>query len=142
MAYKRPVALLRQLDCLFFLVDEVIAGGGGGGGSQGPAGPQGLPGVDGEDGAQGQQGIQGVQGNPGVDGVRTASTAFGYSAGAGGTVTQLTNKTTAVTLNKLTGDITMATGAGVCSIAVRNTSAGSLNEAPVLKFAVIKAVTT
>lgn len=33
------------------------------------------------------------------------------------------------------------TGNGTCSIAVRNTSAGSLNEAPVIKFSVIKAVT-
>ena len=33
------------------------------------------------------------------------------------------------------------TGAGTASIAVRNTSAGSLGEAIVIKFAVIKAVT-
>lgn len=35
------------------------------------------------------------------------SGAFGYSAGAGGTVTQITNKATAVTLNKVTGTIVM-----------------------------------
>jgi len=130
-------------------------------------------------------GPQGIQGVPGNDGVRTASTAFGYSTGAGGTVTQATSKSTAVTLNKLTGEITMnaaalaagavvtftlnnnqaavgdqiltthhsggtigpyllngrVTGAGVCSIAVRNTSAGSLSETIVIKFSVIKAVT-
>lgn len=113
---------------------------------------------------------------------RTGTTVFGYSTGAGGTVTQATSKTTAVTLNKLSGEITLATGAlaagaiatftlnnnqvaagdqivtshhsggtvgpylingrvtgaGVCSIAIRNTSAASLNEAPVIKFNVIK----
>lgn len=41
-------------------------------------------------------------------GPRVGSTAFGYSTGAGGTVTQSGNKSTAVTLNKLTGEITMA----------------------------------
>ncbi len=38
------------------------------------------------------------------------STGFATSAGAGGSVTQLTNKTTGVTLNKPTGQITMAAG--------------------------------
>jgi len=32
----------------------------------------------------------------------------GYTAGAGGTVTQLTDKTTAVTLNTISGEITMS----------------------------------
>lgn len=153
-------------------------------GPQGNAGAQGVKGDTGDTGPQGQQGIQGVQGNPGVDGVRTASTAFGYSTGAGGTVTQTGNKSTAVTLNKLTGEITMTnaslaagavvtfvlnnnqilagdqllvthhsggtigpyllngrvTGAGAGSIAVRNTSAGSLSEAIVLKVTVIRTV--
>lgn len=36
-----------------------------------------------------------------------ALTIFGYAAGNGGVVTQATNKTTAVTLNKATGEITM-----------------------------------
>lgn len=38
------------------------------------------------------------------------STGFATSAGAGGSVIQLTNKTTGVTLNKPTGQITMAAG--------------------------------
>ncbi len=79
-------------------------------GSTGAQGPIGLTGADGATGAQGPQGIQGAtgsQGPAGVDGVRTATTAFGYSTGAGGTVTQATSKATAVTLNKLTGEITM-----------------------------------
>ncbi len=111
-------------------------------------------------------------------------TTFGYATGNGGTITQATNKSTAVTLNKPTGEITMnaaalaagaiatfvlnnsalvagdmiatahhsggtigpylinarGTGAGVASISVRNTSAGSLSEAIVVKFAQIKAV--
>lgn len=36
-----------------------------------------------------------------------ATTGFGYGTGAGGTVTQLTNKSTGVTLNNVTGIITM-----------------------------------
>jgi hypothetical protein len=113
-----------------------------------------------------------------------ATSGVGYSTGAGGTVTQATNKSTAVTLNKVTGTITMngaalaaattatftlnntaiaatdqivvthhsvgsfasyningrATGAGTASIAVRNITAGSLSEAIVLRFSVIKSV--
>lgn len=109
----------------------------------------------------------------------------GYGAGAGGTVTQATNKATGVTLNKVCGNITMngaalagdtsvtfvvtnsavaagdvvavqhnsagtlgsytitpnTMGAGSFSITVRNITTGSLSEAIVLKFAVIKAVT-
>lgn len=36
-----------------------------------------------------------------------ATTGIGYAAGAGGTVTQATNKSTTVVLNKTTGQITM-----------------------------------
>ena len=36
---------------------------------------------------------------------------FGYAAGAGGTVSQSGNKSSAVTLNKLTGEITMTSTA-------------------------------
>lgn len=108
----------------------------------------------------------------------------GYSTGAGGAVTQLTNKSTGVTLNKVCGQITMnnaplaagaeaaftmtnstiaatdvvvvsigsggssasygvdvtATGTGSCEITISNLSAGSLSEAVVVNFAVIKAV--
>lgn len=38
--------------------------------------------------------------------VNNPSTPFGYAAGAGGAVTQLTSRATAVTLNKATGQIT------------------------------------
>lgn len=38
----------------------------------------------------------------------SAASGVGYSAGAGGTVTQLTSKSTGVTLNKITGEITMS----------------------------------
>lgn len=41
---------------------------------------------------------------------RVATGPLGYATGAGGTATQATNKTTAVTLNKLTGQITLAAG--------------------------------
>lgn len=182
------------------------AGSTGATGPQGPAGPQGDPGPQGETGAQGpqgnpgiqgdpgQQGSQGPQGNPGVQGdpgqqgiqgvpgPNITTSAFGYGAGAGGSVTQLTSKATAVTLNKLCGRITMhnaalaaaaevaftltnsliaatdvvvvnmqsvgtagayfvsvgAVAAGSCSITVGNASTGSLSQAVVLNFVVIK----
>jgi hypothetical protein len=109
----------------------------------------------------------------------------GYAAGAGGTVAQATSKSSGVTLNKLSGQITMTadtiapgatvsfkltnsqvaagdvlilnhvsggtTGAyalnahgaaaGSVTIDVTNVSSGSLAEAIVVRFAVIKAVT-
>ena len=108
----------------------------------------------------------------------------GYATGAGGTVTQATNKATGVTLSKSTGQITLnnaalaadttvsftlnntvieagdilimnhisagtagsyllnaQSAAGSASINVRNITAGSLSEAIVIAFAVIKAVT-
>jgi hypothetical protein len=40
----------------------------------------------------------------------TDTVAIGYAAGAGGAVTQLTNKSTSVTLNKVSGKITTASG--------------------------------
>lgn len=40
-------------------------------------------------------------------GPRVGTTALGYATGAGGTVAQATSKATAVTLNKLTGEITV-----------------------------------
>ena len=110
---------------------------------------------------------------------------IGYVVGAGGTVTQATSKSTGVTLNTPTGQITMngaalaaATvvsftltnsaieapdvlvlnhisggtagaytlnaqcAAGSASINVRNASAGSLSEAVVIAYAVIKGRTT
>jgi len=108
----------------------------------------------------------------------------GYVTGEGGTVTQATNKSTGVTLNKKCGQITMnnaalgadttvsftltnstiastdllvlnhvsggtagsyllnaQASAGSASINVRNITAGSLSEAIVIGYAVIKAVT-
>ena len=116
--------------------------------------------------------------------ITTTTTGIGYAAGAGGTVTQATNKATGVTLNKLTGAITMngaalaaaaevsftvtnnqvaatdavivnhasagtggayavhahTIGAGSFRIMVGNMSAGSLSEAIVIRFLVIKGV--
>jgi len=124
----------------------------------------------------------GVSGNLSVNGnllVVSGSSVTGYGAGSGGTVTQLTSKSTAVTLNKPAGQITMnnaalgsnvATafivnnslvtandtvvvnvtsngnyvaqiqyvGPGQFAIRVTNTTAGSLSEAVVINFAVIK----
>ena len=108
----------------------------------------------------------------------------GYITGEGGTVTQATSKSTAVTLNKKCGTVTLnnaalaadaivsftltnstiaatdvvvlnhasagtagkyalnaQAAAGSASINVTNISAGSLSEAIVIRFAVIKAVT-
>lgn len=42
----------------------------------------------------------------------SATAGIGYGTGAGGTVTQLTNRTTGVTLNKTTGAITLVSAAG------------------------------
>jgi hypothetical protein len=115
----------------------------------------------------------------------SATSGIGYGTGAGGTVTQATSKSTAVTLNAVCGAITMnnaalAAGtivsftltnsaiaatdvlvlnhisggtpgsytlnaraaAGSATIDVRNNTAGSLSEAIVIQFAVIKAVTS
>jgi hypothetical protein len=115
--------------------------------------------------------------------VITSTGKHGYATGSGGIVTQLTDKTTAVTLSKSTGQITLngaalaasttvsftltntvieagdilimnhisggtagsyllnaQSAAGSASINVRNISLGSLSEAIVIAFAVIKAV--
>jgi hypothetical protein len=112
-----------------------------------------------------------------------ATLGIGYATGAGGTVTQVTSKSTGVTLNKVCGFITMhaaalaagtivsfnltnsaiassdvlvlmhtaggtigaytlqaAAGAGSATIYVRNNTAGSLSEAIVIGYALIKAV--
>ena len=119
--------------------------------------------------------------------MRTSSPSFGvgYSTGAGGTVTQLTSKATAVTLDRPCGQITMDSSAlagdttvsfifnnstisagdvlilnhisggtigsyllnaqsatGSATINVRNITTGSLSQAIVIAFAVIKAVTS
>ena len=160
-------------------------------GDPGDAGPQGETGPAGQNGAQGQQGQQGVKGdkgdagNQGIQGPagpNLTTSAFGYTTGAGGTVTQLTNKSTGVTLNTLSGRITTtnaamaaaaeatfvvtnnqvastdvpvvaiasggtagsyaivvsAVGSGSFSISLTNLSAGSLSQALVINFVIIK----
>ncbi len=115
----------------------------------------------------------------------TSAAGLGYGTGSGGTVTQATSKSTAVTLNKPTGQITMnaaALGAGSSvefsvnnsllsvndcinlsgvwgvspnyrielkgvfgggfAVRVTNITAGSLSEALVLNFALIKGATS
>lgn len=115
-----------------------------------------------------------------------ATRGVGYTTGAGGTVAQLTSKATGVTLDKVTGQITMdaaalgggayvsfvvtnsavattdrvivnvdsggtanayvafvtAVGSGSFTITVQNITGGSLSEAPVIGFAVLKGVTS
>ncbi len=114
----------------------------------------------------------------------TTAGGFGYASGAGGTVTQLTSKSTGVTLSKLCGTVTThgaalaaaaivtfpvtnttvaatdvihaqhdsggtvggytvmpnTSASGSFKITLRNNTAGSLSEALVIRFAVIKAV--
>ena len=109
---------------------------------------------------------------------------IGYGTGAGGTVAQSASKSTAISLSKVSGAITMnaaalaaativtftwtntavaatdvivtnhisggtlggysincrATGAGTAACDVRNNTAGSLSEAIVIQYAVVKAV--
>ena len=113
----------------------------------------------------------------------TNAAGLGYGTGAGGTVTQATSKSTAVTLNKPTGNITMNNaalaasaavvftlnnslitasdmviltavnfsayrisvqnlGTGAVNIEVINKSGGSLSEAVVINFAIIKGATS
>lgn len=116
----------------------------------------------------------------------SATAGIGYATGAGGTVTQATNKTTGVTINKTSGQITMngaalaaaaeakftvtnssmgttdvpvvaidsvgtsgsylisvtAVGAGTFDITISNVSAGSLSEAVVINFVIIKGVSS
>lgn len=117
--------------------------------------------------------------------VLLASGSLGYATGNGGTATQLTSKSTGVTLSKISGEITLnnaalladttvsftltnttiaatdllilnhvsggtagsyllnaQAGAGSASINVRNITGGSLSEAIVLRFAVIKGATS
>ena len=125
-------------------------------------------------------GTSGIISAPG--GLTTAgSTGIGYATGAGGVVTQATSKATGVTLNTITGQITLnaaalaatttvsfvmtnstiaandllvmnhisggtagsygltaQSAAGSATIYVRNLSAGSLSEAIVIAYAVIK----
>jgi len=47
----------------------------------------------------------------------TGTSGVGYSTGAGGTVTQVTSRTTGVTLNKTTGAITLVSAAGSATAA-------------------------
>jgi len=47
--------------------------------------------------------------------VALSSSGIGYSSGAGGTVTQATSRTTGVTINKLSGSITLVSAAGTSS---------------------------
>ena len=115
----------------------------------------------------------------------SATAGVGYATGAGGTVTQATSKSTGVTLNTVTGQITMNNAAlagdttvsftltnsaiaatdilvfnhisagtagsylinaqaasGSASVNVRNITTGSLGEAIVIAYAVMKAVTS
>lgn len=114
-----------------------------------------------------------------------ASGSIGYATGNGGTVTQNVSKSTGVTLNELSGEVTMnaaalaagaiesfvltnstaantdvvilnhvaggtigaysieaSSGVGAITFYVRNNTAGSLSEAIVIRFAVIKAATS
>jgi hypothetical protein len=73
-----------------------------------------------------------------VTGALTSSgtaAGIGYAAGAGGTVTQATNKATAVTLNKITGEITLnaaALAAGTIVTFVLNNSTIAANDVIVI----------
>jgi len=58
-----------------------------------------------------------------------ATTQLGFGAGAGGTVTQLTSRTTGVTLNKPSGQITLFAGAMTANTSVEFTLTNSFIEA-------------
>ena len=66
----------------------------------------------------------------------TSPAGLGYGTGSGGTVTQATNKSTAVTLNKPTGQITMNNAALAAGATVRfdmnNSLASSVNDVAIV----------
>lgn len=130
-------------------------------------------------------GTQSFFASPTFLGTLSPNVGLGYGTGAGGTVTQATSKSTAVTLNKPTGQITMNNAAlnantavtfqvtnslcasadtvivnvvsgfasytsysceaipnsGLFFVVLRNTTGGSLSEAVVINFAIIKGAT-
>jgi hypothetical protein len=130
--------------------------------------------------------LDGTNGIDTPDVLTNSPLSMGYTTGAGGTVTQLTSKSTAVTLNKPTGKITMnnaalaagaavqfkmdnttvgaddicvanitnaasaanyqlyvlVTAANTVFFALKNETAGSLSEAIVINFAIIKGATS
>ena len=49
--------------------------------------------------------------------ITSNTSGIGYSTGAGGTVTQITSRTTGVTINKISGSITLVSAAGSASYA-------------------------
>lgn len=61
--------------------------------------------------------------------LRSSGGGIGYTTGAGGTVTQLTSRTTGVTLNKLCGNITMFSAAQAANALVTFTLTNSFIEA-------------
>lgn len=94
------------------------------------------------DGVSGK--LQGSSINVTDSGVLTVTSptgGLGYGTGAGGTVTQLTSKSTAVTLNKPTGTITthnasLAAGASV-SFTMNNTTIGDIDTVDVVVAGII-----
>lgn len=70
------------------------------------------------------------------------TTGLGYYVGAGGTVTQSTNKSTAVTLSKMTGTITMNNAALNATTAVGFTVTNTLVAATDVPHVVIKSGAT
>jgi hypothetical protein len=86
------------------------AGTNGATGATGPAGTNGATGATGPSGSAGGTGATGATGPAGPALSSSPSTGIGYTTGAGGAVTQLTNKTTSVTLNTICGRINMAAG--------------------------------
>lgn len=83
------------------------AGTNGATGATGPSGSAGGTGATGATGPSGSAGGTGATGATGPAGPGLTTSVFGYTTGAGGSVTQLTSKSTGVTLNTLSGQITM-----------------------------------
>jgi hypothetical protein len=64
--------------------------------------------------------------------VSTGTTGVGYTTGAGGTVTQVTSRTTGVTLNKTTGAITLYSAAGSATAATFTVTNSTVTAADVI----------
>jgi hypothetical protein len=65
-----------------------------------------------------------------------AALGVGYTTGAGGTVTQITSRTTGVTLNKAAGAITLFTGAGSATPATFTVTDSAVSAADTITLSV------
>jgi hypothetical protein len=107
--------------------DKGEVGDKGDAGSNGDKGDTGAKGEVGDKGDKGDDGDLGDKGDKGDVGPNLTTTKFGYNTG--GSVTQTTSRSTSVTLNALSGEVTLfgatMTAGQVDGFAMNNTSAAA-----------------